>query len=368
MSSPTIEARTPVDSADVSVSGDGESSIAPESLLSSFDAATEVATPSAVSSAPSGEVNVEKVFKVSGGALPAGKSWAILCTKSVGGVDFIHLSNRDRQFGKFVIGTGYSPALSHFEYLNTLRTLRNHKVMMEMNSKMTSASKMLFGDDKTESTKYKQWQIRRKSLVAHDEAIVELDMPAVEYLDDHAPAMKIRLLHTRDWRENPSVEIDADTLNYIRIAMLELGKRADGRAEVGADASHEPEKGKVFWNKERNAWAAYRIENGKRVVKNFHCESDGVKRRKTAYASEEAKNLAVEWATHGSLTSSAVAASSAGYSQQADEVDAEVDNEADGGERLEEAPLAEGPSAIAEAQLANGLGPDDPENDPDSCN
>ena len=104
-------------------------------------------------------------------------------------------------------------------------------------------------------------QAWRKAKVAvqvgvQESEVVELPRPAIEVNGETMEATIVRVKRPQSFNERVLVEFDANTLRYIRLAILAGGKRADARTRpMRIDTGAGP---RVRWIQGRAAYLARR--------------------------------------------------------------------------------------------------------------
>jgi len=213
-------------------------------------------------------VEVERVIKVTGGALAPGKQWLITSTEMIDGVDFVALEKKSSGFARFVVGN-INPGLRDFTFLAYLRDLRNNAMKEEASKQPTAttcAVATLFAGTPTPCTKK-----RRNSLNVSDvgaSKYLTLSLPAVRHLDEVAEAIDIRIKRPASLLEHPTVEVDRQVLAYIRIATLAHGRAGTPQTRQRPEPDQRVGKG-IKWSIQRKAWIASKLVNDSMVYKTF---------------------------------------------------------------------------------------------------
>ena len=221
------------------------------------------------------EVSVSMALTVDGGRL-GGRPWIVHGVEQLEGRDFAPLDKRDTGLSRFVLGVSQGNPLKDYLFFDDLRQQRNH-LTLELNRPTKQGS-----------------QAWRKAKVAvqvgvQESEVVELPRPAIEVNGETMEATIVRVKRPQSFNERVLVEFDANTLRYVRLAILAGGKRADARTRpMRIDTGAGP---RVRWIKSREAYLAKR-DGGSHM--HFKVASDGADDIERRHAVKKAR--AMKWA------------------------------------------------------------------------
>ena len=234
---------------------------------------------------------------VEGGRL-GGRPWIVHGLEQLEGRDFAPLDKRDTGLSRFVLGVSQKNPLKDYTFFDDLRQHRNQNTLgLNMPKPANSCA----------------W---RKAKVAmqvgvQESDVVELQRPAVEVDGEMMAATVVRVKRPKNFNERVLIEFDAETLRYIRLAIIAGGKRADARTrpmriETGAGP-------RVRWVARREAYLAKRESGG---YKHFKVRSTGddAEERHTIKRARAAK-----WADGSSSISGSDAADTAAADEEVHE-------------------------------------------------
>ena len=232
---------------------------------------------------------------VEGGRL-CGRPWIVHGVEQLEGRDFAPLDKRDTGLARFVLGLSQKNPLKDHTFFDDLRQQRNQLTLgLNMPAKQGS----------------RQWRKARVTMAVgvQESDVVELPRPALEVDGERMDATIVRVKRPKSFNERVLIEFDAETLRYIRLAIIAGGQRADARTrpmriETGAGP-------RVRWVARRNAYLAKR-ESG--ASKHFKLSGDDAEER---HAIKRAR--ASKWADGSSSISGSDAADIAAADQEVHE-------------------------------------------------
>ena len=213
---------------------------------------------------------------VEGGRL-CGRPWIVHGVEQLEGRDFAPLDKRDTGLSRFVLGVSQKNPLKDYLFFDELRQQRNQLTLE------------LIRPTKTGSQAWRKAKMAVQVGVQESE-VVELPRPAIEVNGETMEATVVRVKRPQSFNERVLVEFDANTLRYVRLAILAGGKRADARTRpMRIDTGAGP---RVRWIQGRAAYLARR-EGG--AHKHFKVKSiDGADDIEDRHAVKKAR--AMRWA------------------------------------------------------------------------
>ena len=213
---------------------------------------------------------------VEGGRL-GGRPWIVHGLEQLEGRDFAPLDKRDTGLARFVLGVSQKNPLKDYTFFDDLRQHRNQATLgMNVPKPATSYA-------------WKKAKVTMQVGVQESD-VVELQRPAVEVDGEMMAATVVRVKRPKNFNERVLIEFDAETLRYIRLAIIAGGKRADARTRpMRIDTGAGP---RVRWIQGRAAYLARR-EGG--AHKHFKVKSiDGADDIEERHAVKKAR--AMKWA------------------------------------------------------------------------
>ena len=227
------------------------------------------------------EVTVMRMYVVEGGDVKR-SPWLVKNYEIIDGVCFIPLHKMDTGFCRFV--TGSAKDMRDCSWLEDLKLKR---VRASMDALAPDTGPSLF-----KPVQPSKWE-RRKQLQKVKEAlnddiasVVTIDLPAISFGGEEAPALTLKVKRCLDCKIAVSVELTADVLTYIRIAMLDSFERDSNKRQR---AEHDGMKLKFRWCNSRQVFIAQRLDaDGGRKLKIF--------RPNESISLNDAKDKANAWA------------------------------------------------------------------------
>ena len=175
--------------------------------------------------------------------------WCVKDYETIAGVHFVPLCKKDTGFCRFVIGE--KKEMRHCTWLEELKLKTVRASLVDLTPE---PGPWLFQTAQPKTP----WQRRKelqKVIDADDPAFVTVALPAVSFKGQTAPAMSFKVKRCLDCKMTVSVELKAEVLTYIRIAMLGSFER-DARKRQRAE--HEGIQHKFRWCNSRRGFIAQR--------------------------------------------------------------------------------------------------------------
>ena len=151
---------------------------------------------------------IERVVQVTGGSSKR-DPWTVKNISIIDGTEFVDLQKTDTGFNRFISGTWKGLPTSSF--MSTLRKKRNFALMGH------AESHDMLGNKMPEPSRYEQVKMRTTRT---ENSYVDIDMPAVDYDSEHAPATTLRIAASKAFNSGVKIELKPENLHYVRLAML----------------------------------------------------------------------------------------------------------------------------------------------------
>jgi hypothetical protein len=206
--------------------------------------------------------------------------WIIESTELINGVEFVPLKIKGSGFGRFVTGSIKKMRdTSGMTFLTDLQKLRLQATIDACNKPDAAA---LFDDmpASVQARKKARSDAKVKMELGNAPAIVVVTCPAIDLPGGtRLGPVRMKVKSSLDLRDVPVVELDAHTLYYVKMAMVQ--------SECQDSAPHEPTSDNVRWRSDRQAWVATRDGKFKHFKPTDASDPD---------SKAEARQNAVRWA------------------------------------------------------------------------
>ena len=196
------------------------------------------------------------------------KPWMVT-PELVDGVEVVKISKYDSGFSRFVTDGCDSSSLSAMGWLDELKALRL-KASLDLNKSRQGQEKLLFGDvapSKRQAKKEKH-ECKTRLQLGDLPKFVEISLPELQHQGELVPGCRLLVVATLDLNAKVQVQLQADSLNYIRKAMQASVK------ESPDDVSSVSRSTGVYWRPERNAYICKRKVDGTFKYQSFKVEKD----------------------------------------------------------------------------------------------
>ena len=190
------------------------------------------------------DVVIQRAITVSGGACKR-SPWRVEATETIDNKTFVVLCKNDQGFNRFV--TGSPKGLKEAAWLDHLRSLRSAAMRAEEEE---AAKTGLFDDPSTPTPKKK----RRRSRMPTAPLTVDIKLPAVEHDGVEVDELVMKVKAESDSRLNISLELTAENLKYVRVAMLQHDSKGVSYSRSKPEYEGEPKQ--LRWLARRKAWLA----------------------------------------------------------------------------------------------------------------
>ena len=203
--------------------------------------------------------------------------WALNKVDTVDGIEFIKLQKADRGFLRF-LGSERYKSIENLIVLDQIRHLRSQATMKSV---VDAEANALFGDTKRQ-TLLKRAEAHKAAERGELPSMVTIALP--EFRDSEGnvwPSLECKVIACLDPRQPVSVELRSVVLQHLRELVRNYHKEED--------ASGPASSANCRWMRDRKAFIAKRMENGKMVCKTFRPEAD------TEDAKVEARCKGLAW-------------------------------------------------------------------------
>ena len=167
-------------------------------------------------------------------------------------MNFVPLCKKDTGFCRFVIGK--REEMRNCTWLEELK-LKTVRASLDDLTPETGPSLFQTAQPKKPWQRRMQLQKIKDAIDADDPGFVTIALPAVSFDGQTAPAMSFKVKRCLDCKMTVSVELKAEVLTYIRIAMLDSFERD---AHKRQRAEHEGIQHKFRWCNSRRGFIAQR--------------------------------------------------------------------------------------------------------------
>ena len=186
--------------------------------------------------------------------------WVVSATL-VEGVELMQISTRDRGFQRFVSGS--TTGMANSSWLTELKAIRQEKTY----ALAQDVGSSLFGGNSRAVQLEQRKQCLRMKQVGTLPKLVSIDFPDIEYDGRLVKGMKAHVHSSIDAKAPILIEVSAELLEYIKIAMLVADR----------DDVHRRKKARqVYWRKERKSLLArkHRPDTKRWKYKTFKPDDD----------------------------------------------------------------------------------------------
>ena len=171
------------------------------------------------------------------------RPWVLRNLEMVEGRQFWLMNKSESGFSRLITGVTQNNPLKDYVFFDELRTMRNNAML---------------NAPQAPNTKYmrnKLFRTTQMRCMTSETRILEVHVPKIEHEGEEAPATVLRFKRTDNLAERVSIEIDPGSLNYIRLATLQRGKRPASRSRPHKSETPDP---RVKWWARRKVWMATR--------------------------------------------------------------------------------------------------------------
>ena len=197
------------------------------------------------------EVTVTQTWVIAGGSEKR-VPWCVKDYETIAGVHFVPLCQKDTGFCRFVIGK--REEMRHCTWLEELK-LKTVQASLDDLTPETGPSLFQAAQSKKPWQRRMQLQKIKDAIDADDPAFVTVALPAVSFDGQTAPDMSFKVKRCLDYRMPVLVELKAEVLRYVRIAMLDSYQR---HARKRQRAEHDGIRHKSRWCNSRRGFIARR--------------------------------------------------------------------------------------------------------------
>ena len=214
-------------------------------------------------------IDIKKVVSVS---FAKSHPWLIKDLETVDGTEFVPLRSTDTGFLRFIDSGGAKPVdMSIIAHWKDLRTKATTGIQSES----------MFGDEANTHSKYAANKMKRRNIDEGVADIIEIKVPAVEHDGITMPEMAMKCKSSVDTQSVLAVELTAQNLAYIRLAMR-AAPDVEDKHERGTVASAK----NVFWRPDRRAYIAKKGEKFKTFSIKEYGDVDVARDRATEWLNE----------------------------------------------------------------------------------
>ena len=206
------------------------------------------------------EVTVTQIWVIEGGSEKR-TPWRVKDYETIAGEHFVPLCKRDTGLCRFV--TGKKEELRHCTWLEELK-LKTVRASLDDLTPETGPSLFETAQPKKQWARRKELEKIKHAIDADDPGFVTIALPAVSFEGQTAPDMSFKVKRSLDCKMTVLVELKAEVLRYIRIAMLDSYQR---HARKRQRAEHDGIRHKIRWCNSRRGFIARRQDQKLKMFK-----------------------------------------------------------------------------------------------------